>query len=90
MVLRLHCRVRGVVQGVFFRRFCADAAGPLGITGFTKNMEDGSVLVVAEGEAEDLKKMLAKLGEGNQYSRVDAVEPVWEDATGEFDRFEIR
>ena len=50
-------RVRGKVQGVWFRKFTSDKARELGLSGFVKNLADGSVFVLVTGPPEELKKM---------------------------------
>jgi len=54
MLKRMYARVYGLVQGVGFRKFVQIHAIRLGIKGYTKNLPDGSVEVVAEGYEEAL------------------------------------
>ncbi|MTH46796.1 acylphosphatase [Intestinirhabdus alba] len=66
--------VYGRVQGVGFRYTTRQEAQRLGLTGYAKNRDDGSVEVVACGEAERVKMLLAWLKEGGPRSaRVDRV-----------------
>ncbi len=89
MKARLHAYVSGRVQGVFFRDFTQTEAIYLGLTGWVKNLWDGRVEVVAEGEKEDLEKLLEKLKKGPPGARVRDVEVVWGEYTGEFRDFRI-
>ncbi len=66
--------VRGRVQGVGFRAFVYDQAIHEGIGGFARNLADGSVEVVAEGEAEAMRRFETKLRTGPAAARVDEVE----------------
>ena len=67
-------RLDGVVQGVGFRYSTQREAVQLGLTGYARNMDDGSVEVVACGEAEQLEKLVAWLKAGGPRSaRVDKV-----------------
>jgi len=77
------------VQGVFFRDFTRTEADYLGLTGWVKNLWDGRVEVVAEGEKEDLEKLFEKLKQGPPGARVKNVESIWEDYSGEFQEFRI-
>lgn len=86
---RLECRVRGRVQLVMYRDFTKRNARRLGIVGTVQNMNDGSVRVVAEGEEDVLRKFLSRLQKGPIFARVDKVEEIWNEATGEFKTFEI-
>src|ERR1051325_6018519 len=86
---RIECSITGRVQMVMYRDFTTRSARPLGITGKVRNMDDGSVLVVAEGEEEKLNILIAKLKEGSLFSRVLHVEVKWKNATGEFASFDI-
>jgi acylphosphatase len=86
----LHAIVKGRVQGVFFRDFVEQWATTLGLTGFVRNLPGGrAVEVRAEGEKKQLEKLLTYLHIGPPKARVEAVEVVWSEPTGEFWDFEI-
>ena len=55
---RLHIYVSGIVQGVFFRQSTLTKAKEFGIYGWVKNLRDGRVEIVCEGNEESLKKMV--------------------------------
>jgi acylphosphatase len=87
----IRCLVRGRAQGVGFRAFVLDRAGRLGLSGYVRNMPDGSsVEVVAEGPQERLDLLLLALRQGPPMSRVDRVDTSWGEATGEYRGFDIR
>lgn len=86
---RLHLKIEGTIQGVFFREKTKEKAAELELTGWIKNNADGSVEAVFEGDSENLKKMLAFCREGPPDAVVDTIEEEWEDATGEFYTFDI-
>ena len=67
-------RVRGSVQGVGYRYFVLREAESRGITGYVRNLADGSVEVVAEGGDGPLREMEERLREGPAFSRVEGVE----------------
>ena len=67
-------RVTGRVQGVFFRDSARRTARSLGLTGHARNMEDGSVEVLACGSADSLDRLAAWLGEGPKLAVVERVE----------------
>ena len=85
-VLKTH----GRVQGVFFRAAVKKKAEELDLTGWVCNEEDGSVTIVAEGEQNVLQKLIDWCYNGSKYSKVDRVDVDWEEATGEFDNFQIK
>ena len=87
---RLHAIVHGRVQGIFFRSNTQKQAAKLGLTGWVKNNDDGTVEVVAEGDKKDLKELLAWCSKGPSIARVENVESNCENATGEFGHFSIR
>lgn len=68
------CRVRGHVQGVWFRASTRDQARRLGIGGYARNLPDGSVEVLACGAAEALAALQTWLHEGPPMAEVSAVE----------------
>ena len=89
MIKRLEGYVFGRVQLVMFRDFTCRKARALKLTGTVKNLKDGSVFVVAEGEEEKLRTLLGKLKRGSILARVDKIEEKWLEATGEFSNFKI-
>jgi acylphosphatase len=67
-------RVTGQVQGVGFRWKAAHEAWKLGITGFVKNMPDGSIYMEAEGYADQLNSYVEWCKKGSGIGFVDSVE----------------
>ncbi len=86
---RIHLVVRGRVQGVYFRASAQREARQLGLTGWVKNRNDGAVELVAEGEEDQVKDLLAWAQSGPSTARVDRVETRWRSYTGEFPDFRI-
>jgi len=86
----LHVIVHGVVQGVGFRYFVLRRAQPLGLTGWVRNLPDGTVEIRAEGPVSKLQELLAALPYGPYGARVDRVEHLAAVPTGEFTDFLIR
>ncbi|MBI2165225.1 MAG: acylphosphatase [Chloroflexi bacterium] len=88
---RLRALVRGRVQGVYFRQFAREHTGRLRLTGWVRNLPDGSTVeVVAEGPMAALEELLGYLREGPPGAEVHGVEVSWEQATGSFSVFNIR
>ncbi len=85
---RLHAFVSGQVQGVNFRLFARHLAAVHRLTGWVKNLEDGRVEVVAEGEETNLKESVRGLERGPPGAQVGKVDCGWHPATGEFKGFE--
>ena len=69
----LRCRVRGRVQGVFFRASTRQEARRLGLSGHARNLPDGSVEVLACGPAHALEALRDWLGRGPPAARVVSV-----------------
>ena len=91
MKSRLHLKISGMVQGVFFRAGTQDQARAIGgITGWVKNLPDGSVECIAEGEKEKLNQFLDWCKHGPAGSQVEKIEEEWEEYIGEFTEFNIR
>ena len=88
--VRIQISVTGRVQGVFFRRAAAQQARALDITGWARNLEDGSVEIVGEGKRQNLQSLLAWAQKGPPHARVDAVQVRWEPCVGEFAQFRVR
>ena len=83
--------VHGRVQGVYFRDFVQRQARSLGLTGYVKNLYDGrSVEVWAEGDREQIEKLVRLLHIGPDRAIVEAVDSEWAAYTGNFDQFNVR
>jgi acylphosphatase len=78
------------VQGVFFRAATQRAAMDFNITGWVRNIADGRVEAVFEGEDENVDKMLAWCHEGPPAARVEKVLTQEEPYTGEFKDFNVK
>lgn len=81
--------VTGQVQGVFFRDSTRRLATQAGITGWVRNLPDGRVEALFEGEEEAVRRLVAWCRHGPPEARVRDVAVTWEQATGEFARFTI-
>ena len=81
--------VRGRVQGVGYRWFVRELAESLGLSGWTRNREDGSVEVEAEGDAAAVEQFVRRLVDGNPAARVEGIESQTAAPKGERG-FEIR
>lgn len=80
----LLCRVRGRVQGVWYRASTANRARELGLTGHAHNRDDGSVEVLACGEDRFVQELLDWLWQGPPAAKVDVVSTeVWRGAVPE-------
>jgi len=80
---RVHVRIYGLVQGVFFRANTKKMAEKLGINGWVRNMPDGSVEAVFEGDDKAVEKMIEWCHHGPPMARVDRVEIKEEEPKGE-------
>ncbi len=84
---RAHLFIDGVVQGVGYRYFAMHKAAALSIRGFAKNLSDGRVEVVAEGEHGLVEEFMKELRRGPMSAHVTDVRVEWEDPTFEFEGF---
>ena len=79
--------IYGVVQGVNYRLFTRNTADSLGVTGWVRNRKDGSVQVVAQGEASNLHELISQLRVGPPHANVTHFEIEWmvsEESLGKF------
>ena len=87
---RVHIFYRGRVQGVGFRYTAETAALGLKLTGWVRNLPDGRVETVCEGSEQGLKKFLKVFQAGPMKPYIETAQVNWEEATGEFEDFQIR
>lgn len=88
--VRAHIFVSGRVQGVFFRSHTRQKAEEFGVSGWVKNLPDGRVEAVFEGEKEKVEQMIEWAKRGPSVARVNNVDVEWQEYKGEFENFEIR
>ena len=79
---RITALISGTVQGVGYRRFAQLRAENLRLAGYTNNLDDGRVEVIAEGLKSDLEQLLHQLGKGSTHAKVSSIEATWAEATG--------
>lgn len=89
-MLRARVRVEGLVQGVYYRAHARDKADRLGVTGWVRNLPDGSVEAVLEGNEPAVRAMIEWCGQGPPRATVTRTVVTWEPYTGEFDHFSVR
>ncbi|RCW51537.1 MULTISPECIES: acylphosphatase [unclassified Halanaerobium] len=88
-IVQKHIFVSGRVQGVGFRAFLRSQAAGLKIKGWAKNLRDGRVEIVIQGEKEKIKQMISFIKEGPSFADVKHIE-IQDENLGEFEQFEIR
>ena len=81
--------VKGTVQGVFFRQFCKENADKLNLKGFVRNLENGDVELVLEGDNDAIDKMIELCRQGPAHSMIKDVEVQERKWGGEFLDFRV-
>ncbi len=89
MKMRIHAFISGKVQGVCFRQSTKEKADSLGLSGWAKNLKDGRVEVIAEGEDDKINKFIGFLHVGPEAARVEKVIVKKEECKDEFKQFKI-
>ncbi len=88
--IQAHVFISGMVQGVGYRWNTQRQANKLGLTGWVRNLRDGRVEAVFEGEESTVRDMVQWCHTGAPSARVDDVDVDYEDATGKFRSFNIK
>ncbi len=88
--VRAHVVVSGRVQGVFFRAETQEKAKELGLFGWVKNLSEGRVEAVFEGERAKVEQLVKWAQKGPPGAIVNDLDLSWEEYRGEFSNFEIR
>ena len=81
--------VHGRVQGVGFRYHTRIAASQLGLTGYVRNLPDGTVEIIAEGAPQSLNQLIEWAKKGSPAAEVKHVDLTHSAANGEFDEFSV-
>ena len=81
--------VKGTVQGIFFRKFAKEKADELSLKGHVRNLANGDVEVLVEGDSDNINRMESLLNEGPQYSQVRSVERSEQKWSGDFSEFKV-
>lgn len=89
MKKRLHIYYSGSVQGVGFRFTAERVALALGLTGWVKNLNDGRVEVVCEGDEAALIDFINKIKNGPMRNYITGAKVSWHEPTGEYKHFGI-
>ncbi len=87
--LRAQVVIDGIVQGVFFRASARDEAIRIGVGGWVRNLPDGTVQALFEGEKKKVEAIIAWCHKGPPGARVNNVQIFWEAYQGEFEIFAI-
>ena len=86
---RMHVIISGRVQGVFFRAYTRETAAALNLTGWVRNLPDGRVETVFEGEDTNVQSLLEWCKKGPPHAIVKQVDTAEEPWSGEFPDFRI-
>ena len=85
----INIKVHGQVHGVGFRYYTEIKARELGLTGFVRNLPDGTVEIVAQGPKEDLEELNEWAKTSPSYSRVERVDTKWCSTEQKYSDFSI-
>ncbi len=89
MKSRAHVYVTGMVQGVFFRAETANFAHRLNLAGWVRNLPDGRVEALFEGEKENVEKAVEFCRRGPSGAHVSNLDVEWGEWRGEFRDFRV-
>jgi len=86
----VHIVAKGLVQGVGFRYFIFRQAVAYGLTGFARNLVNGDVEVVAEGDRSLIEELIKDVKRGPRASHVTEIELAWREPSESYPNFGIR
>ena len=89
-MIQFHIIVSGKVQSVGYRYFSQMKAVQYEVTGWAKNLSNGSVEIMAQGSKDDLESFAADLRVGNPFSKIEDMEMTEVEITEEFHSFTIK
>ncbi len=88
--LRAHLIIHGLVQGVWFRASTREVALRVGVGGWVRNLQDGTVEALFEGEKKKVEEIVGWCYKGPSGAQVTKVDLTWEPYKGEFKHFDVR
>ena len=89
MKKRVHLIISGKVQGVWYRSYTKDKAQKIGLTGWVRNLENGDVEAIFEGDEKGVEQMIIFCYSGSPLSKVDDIQTMYEEYIDEFQEFLI-
>ncbi len=90
MIRSQQCIVSGKVQGVSYRMWTFDQASTLGLKGWVRNLADGKVEALLQGDESAMDEIKKRMLQGPPLARVDDLQCKWLDYDTEHETFEIR
>jgi len=87
---QLHIIISGRVQGIFFRASTRDTARQLGLRGFVRNLGNGDVEVVAQGEDNELQELIEFCRKGPPGADIEGIDIKYEEIKDKFFGFDVR
>ena len=90
MNIRAHLIISGRVQGVGFRWFVYNIAAALRLAGWAKNLADGRVEAVFEGEKEAVETAISECYKGSRSAIVSGIDADWDEKPEGFTSFDVR
>ncbi len=90
MLKQAKLTISGRVQGVFFREFTQENAKILGLAGWVRNIPDGKVETIVQGEESQIQDLIKRLNQGPRSANVTDVKVEWETTEQDFEDFEVR
>lgn len=85
----VHIVVSGMVQGVGFRYFVQHHARQLGLTGWVRNLPNGDVEIMAEGNREFVESLIICVRRGPRSAVVSNADILWKEPSGQFEDFDV-
>ena len=70
----IRAKVSGTVQGIFYRKFVKEQADALGLKGHVRNLDSGEVEIIAEGNEDDVNKIMQICKKGPAHSQIKRME----------------
>ncbi len=86
---RAHIFVTGYVQGVFYRHTAAQKARARGLTGWVRNLPDGRVEAMVEGEEDEVRALVEWCRNGPSHATVEKVDVEWQRPASDFSGFQV-